>query len=142
MGALESLQNAVCEMLRSLNGLKFAYIRAGNGLSEAETGSPEGVEIRVLRPMPLSASKYAAGPAFSDVELRVETERSKFAAPNAPSLLSACETVSRALHGAVAPAECGYGRISLAENSPWSESECGTQSEKITMRFRAQSVLQ
>ena len=95
-----------------------------------------------MKPMPTSASKYAAGPTFSNVELRVEAERAKFAAPNAPSLLTACEIVSRALHGANAPVECGYGRISLAENSPWSESKCGSQSEKITMRFCAQSVLQ
>ena len=55
MGTLERLQRAVCEMLRSLNDLKFAYIRADGDLSETESGSPEGVEIRVMKPMPTSA---------------------------------------------------------------------------------------
>lgn len=103
MGTLERLQNAVCEILSGINDLKFACVRVQNDFSDAE-GSAEGLEIKVLRPIPLSASKYAAGPTFSDVELRVETIRSKFAAPNAPSLLTACEIVSRALHGANAPA--------------------------------------
>lgn len=115
-------------------------MRIQNDFSDAE-GSAEGLEIKVLRPIPLSASKYAAGPTFSDVEIRVETIRSKFAAPNAPSLLTACEIVSRALHGANAPIECGYGRIALSESSPWKE-ESESQSDKITIRFRVQSVLQ
>ena len=100
-----------------------------------------GPRNKSAQAIPLSASKYAAGPTFSDVELRVETIRSKFAAPNAPSLLTACEIVSRALHGANAPLECGYGRIALSESSPWKE-EAESQSDKITIHFRVQSVLQ
>lgn len=129
-------------MLQAVGDLRFATIRQQNDYSDSESGSAEGLEIRVLRPLPTAASKYAAGPTFSAVELRVEVTRTKYTAQNAPSLLTACEIVSRALHGVNAPLECGYGRISLVEISPWTESKSDSQSEKITMRFCAQSVLQ
>ena len=67
MGTLERLQKAVCEILSSINDLKFACVRIQNDFSDAE-GSAEGLEIKVLRPIPLSASKYAAGPTFSDAK--------------------------------------------------------------------------
>lgn len=143
MGTLERLQNAVFDILKSLGDLKFATIVKQSDFPDTESAADaEGVCIRVLRPLPTAASKYAAGPTFANVELRVETERAKYTAENAPSLLTVCEIVSRALHGHNAPLECGYGRISLCENTPWNEGKTSSQSDKITVRFNVQSVLQ
>ena len=142
MGTLERLQNGVCEILKAIGDLRFATIRTQNDYLDSDGNSAEGLEVRVMRPMPISASKYAAGPTFSAVELRIEVTRAKYTAQNAPSLLTSCEIISRALHGVNAPVECGYGRIALAENSPWDESKTDSQSEKINLRFCVQSVLQ
>ena len=140
MGTLERLQNAVCEILSAINDLKFACVRLQNDFSDAE-GSAEGLEIKVLRPIPLSASKYAAGPTFSDVDVCVEVVCDGTLATNPPSLLTVCEIISRTLHKWTPPLECGYGKMTLAQNAPWKRGDAGNGKTKITLKFNAQSVL-
>lgn len=135
MGTLESLQNSIYERLRGASDLRLADIKKEGSVDYG--GKANGLRITVARPLPKTASKYAAGPTFSEVELRVDVSRSDPIAANAPSLLSAAETVSKSLHNWTPPLACGYGRISLAPQYPWI-SEDG----KIAIILNAQSVLQ
>ena len=62
---------------------------------------------------------------------------SDLSAANAPSLLSAAETVSKSLHNWTPPLACGYGRMTLAPQYPWISKD-----GKISIILNAQSVLQ
>lgn len=135
MGTLESLQNSIYERLRGASDLRLADIKKEG--SDDDGGKANGLRITVARPLPKTASKYAAGPTFSEVELRVDVSRSDPIAANAPSLLSAAETVSKSLHNWTPPLACGYGRISLAPQYPWISKD-----GKIAVILNAQSVLQ
>lgn len=135
MGTLESLQNSIYERLRGASDLRLADIKKEG--SDDGGGKANGLRITVARPLPKTASKYAAGPTFSEVELRVDVSRSDPIAANAPSLLSAAETVSKSLHNWTPPLACGYGRISLAPQYPWISKD-----GKIAVILNAQSVLQ
>lgn len=135
MGTLESLQNSVYERLRGVSDLRLADIKKEG--ADDDGGKANGLRITVGRPLPKTASKYAAGPTFSEVELRAEVSRADPIAANAPSLLSAAETVSKSLHNWTPPLACGYGRMSLAPQYPWISKD-----GKISIILNAQSVLQ
>ena len=62
---------------------------------------------------------------------------SDLSAANAPSLLSAAETVSKSLHNWTPPLACGYGRMTLAPQYPWISKD-----GKISIILNAQSDLQ
>ena len=141
MGTLERLQKYALEYLRGLSDLKYADIRAENFSPLPESGKAEGMRVEILCPVPLAASKYAAGPTFSDVELSVRVTRDDAVAMRAPSTLTACEILSRALHNWTPPAECGYGKITLAPNSPWTREASAPNSTRFVIKFKAQSVL-
>ena len=70
MGNLERLQRSVVELLRSVSDLRLADIKAED--SDDNAGKAEGLRVTVLRPLPRAASRYAAGPVFSEVEISVE----------------------------------------------------------------------
>ncbi len=135
MGTLESLQNSIYERLRGASDLRLADIKKEG--ADDDGGKANGLRITVGRPLPKTASKYAAGPTFSEVELRVEVSRSDTIAANTPSLLSAAETVSKSLHNWTPPLACGYGRLSLSPQYPWISKD-----GKISIILNAQSVLQ
>ena len=137
MGTLERLQKSIAEHLRSLSDLRFADVYA-HLIDFEESGKAEGMKIRVLLPIPLKASKYAIGPTFSDVEITVEITRDTYIAINQPSILTASEIVSRALHRWSPPIQSGFSALTLAENKPWAKIE----SNKIHITFKTQSVLQ
>lgn len=142
MCTLERLQKGIYNMLRGISDIKFADVCFESDGEIFEGSNAEGLQIRILRPMPIKASKYSAGPTFSDVEIRIDISRAKHTSRNTPSLLTVCEIVSRVLHGWNVPLECGYGRLELCDNSPWSAVSTTESVEKITVRFRTQSVLQ
>lgn len=73
MGTLERLQNSIFEFLRGINDLRFADIKKDT-LRDLN-GKAEGLRINIVSPLPKSASKYAAGPTFSEVEIAVEISR-------------------------------------------------------------------
>ena len=137
MGTLERLQKSIAEYLRSLSDLRFADVYA-QLLDFEEAGKAEGMKIRVLLPMPLKASKYAIGPTFSDVEITIEITRDTYIAMNQPTILTASEIVSRALHRWSPPIESGFSTLVLAENKPWQKID----SNNINITFKTQSVLQ
>lgn len=136
MGTLERLQNSIFEFLRGINDLRFADIKKDT-LRDLN-GKAEGLRINIVSPLPKSASKYAAGPTFSEVEIAVEISRDDNVAVRAPSLLTSAEMVSRAFHNWTPPVNCGFGRISLAAQNPWEKS----RPDKIKIIFNAQSILQ
>ena len=137
MGTLERLQKSISEYLRSLSDLRFADIYA-ELLDYEEAGKAEGMKIHILMPTPLKASKYTIGPTFSDVSIAIEITRDRLIAMNQPSLLTAGEIVSRALHRWNPPIESGFGSLTLAENNPWKKESANT----ICITFKTQSVLQ
>ena len=135
MGTLESLQNSIYERLRGASDLRLADIKKEG--ADDDGGKANGLRITVERPLPKNASKYAAGPTFSEGEPRVEVSRADPIAANAPSLLSAAESVSKSLHNWTPPLACGYGRMTLAPQYPWISKD-----GKISIILNAQSVLQ
>lgn len=137
MGTLERLQKSIAEYLRSLSDLRFADIYA-ELVDSKESGKAEGMKISVLLPMPLKASKYTVGPTFSDVEISLEIYRDNHIAMNQPSLLTASEIVSRALHRWTPPIESGFSTLFLSENKPWEKES----QNNIRITFKTQSVLQ
>ena len=136
MGNLERLQRSVVELLRSVSDLRLADIKAED--SDDNAGKAEGLRVTVLSPLPRAASRYAAGPVFSEVEISVEISRDKSIAARAPSIISAAENVSRALHNWSPPVACGYGRVYLSQENPW----LADGPSKIRIILNAQSVLQ
>lgn len=141
MGTLEKLQNSLLGHLQSLADLNYADIRAEGRDVHARGGKAEGMEVEIMLPMPTSASKYAAGPTFSDVDVCIEVVRDPALAATAPSILTVCEIISRALHKWTPPLECGYGKMALAQNSPWKRGDAANGKTKITLKFNVQSVL-
>ncbi len=141
MGTLERLQRSIFKYLLGMADLRCADIFAEAIDSSTASQSAKGLKIIVREPMPLKASKYAAGPTFSEVEVCVDISRDFRISSGAPSLLTMAEILSRSLHKWLPPMECGYGRITLSDNIPWSFSQDG-QTKKISVKFKAQSVLQ
>ena len=141
MGTLERLQKSMLAYLRGLADLKHADIYAEGFENEARTGKAEGLCVEIQMPMPVAASKYAAGPTFSGVEISVSVLRYRTIAAKAPSLLTVCEMLSRALHNWNPPLECGYGKVCLSQNNPWKRADAPQNSSRITLQFNAQSVL-
>lgn len=141
MGTLEKLQKSLLDHLQSLADLNCADIYAEGRNVHARGGKAEGMKVEILMPMPTSASKYAAGPTFSDVDVFVEVVCDGTLATNPPSLLTVCEIISRTLHKWTPPLECGYGKMTLAQNAPWKRGDAGNGKTKITLKFNAQSVL-
>jgi len=142
ISTLEKLQRAVFERLRALPELKSADICA-RGLSPLpDGGRGECSKIEVCAPFPTAASKYTAGPAFSEVSMSIAVSRDNLSSAGAPSALSLAEVVSENLHNWLAPAETGYGRMSLCENAPWQEIKSPPNVSAMAINFKIQSVLQ
>jgi len=137
MGTLSRLQKSAAQYLRSLSELRRADIFAEN-IDPEEGGKAEGMRVVVMSPVPVRASKYAAGPAFSEVEISVEISRDDSNATRAPSVLDAAEAVSRALHFWTPPLESGYGKLSMSDTHAWLR----TGKSSIRTTFKTQSVLQ
>ena len=137
MGTLERLQKAVLEYLRSLSDLKYASIYAEGGNNPARAEKACGLQVEILSPLPKAASKFAAGPTFSEVEISLEVCRQNEIARSAPSITTTAEIISRALHNWIPPIECGYGKVSLAAESPWERKG----KESVAIKFNVQSAL-
>ena len=103
MGTLERLQKAVLEYLRSLSDLKYASIYAEGGNNPAREEKACGLQVEILSPLPKAASKFAAGPTFSEVEISLEVCRQNEIARSAPSITTTAEIISRALHNWIPP---------------------------------------
>ena len=143
-GELDKLQEAIAKRLLSLGDFAVADIFCeGANLFDHGAGKACGVKITVKIPMPVSASKYAAGPVFSRVFAELLLERDDALARHSPSLASLAESASKALHFWTAPLECGYGKLTLGENSPWKiiPAKDGSISG-ICINFSAQSVIE
>lgn len=144
-GSLDKLQSAVAERIRSLADIAKASV-CSECVDETfgEFGNGEGLEILVKIPMPVEASKYAAGPVFSKVKIEVLVERNANIAANAPSMAFTCECISKILHAWAPPENSGYGKLFIAGNPPWSrgaESAGGGKKFSMSLFFEAQSVL-
>ncbi len=137
MGTLEKLQKSIIEYLMGIGDLRFADVSAEDSTFNL-AGKSEGMKIKVLSPTPLKVSKYAAGPTFSKVGISIEIKRDKNISTRQPSLTTTAEIISRAFHHWEPPVESGYGKLSLAETSPWEK----VIDNSITINFNAQSVLQ
>ncbi len=137
MGTLDRLQKSMVEYLMSISDLKYASIYA-EGLGNPERSEKaRGLQIEIISPLPKAASKFAAGPTFSEVEISVEVRRQNEIASHVPTLSTTAEIISRALHNWVPPIESGYGKISLSAVSPWER----LSKECVAIKFKAQSVL-
>ena len=143
-GELDRLQEAVAKRLVSMSEFAVADIFCeGSQALERGAGKACGVKITVKVPMPQKASKYAAGPVFSRVAVQVEIERDSGLARHSPGIASIAEGVSKALHCWSAPLECGYGKVFLSEQNPWTptpEDKDGVA--KICVNLSAQSVIE
>lgn len=143
-GEIDKLQEAVTKRLVSLGEFAVADISAeGAKLFENGAGKACGVAIVVKIPMPLESSKYAAGPVFSKVGIRILARRDDGIARHSPSMATIAESVTRALHNWSAPIECGYAKLSLSEKNPWeAASKDFSPSTSLIINFTAQSVLE
>lgn len=142
-GQLDKLQEAVTRRLASASELAVAEIHAesANFLKE-QISKSSGVKISVAIPMPISASKYAAGPVFSKVAVKVVVEREHSIAMHSPSLASLAESVTKILHKWVAPLESCYGKLVLDAQNPWQRVQLKSlNSDAISVNFTVQSVL-
>lgn len=137
MGTLERLQKSILDYLRCMSDLKYASIYAEGDGNPARAEKAQGLQVEIFSPLPKTASKFAAGPTFSEVEILLEVRRQNGIARCAPSLVTTAEILSRALHNWSPPIESGYGKISLSAESPWTRTEKGG----VIIRFNAQSVL-
>ncbi|MBR4598106.1 MAG: hypothetical protein IKO42_06910 [Opitutales bacterium] len=140
---IEKLQEAVARRLLSIGDFAVADIAMESAKAPAiKTASACGVRITVKIPMPQSASKYAAGPVFSKVNLQILIERDDSAAKHSPSICAIAESATRALHNWIAPAECGYGKVQIAQTSPWARAETKSANlSALVLNFTTQSVL-
>lgn len=142
-GQLDKLQEAIAKRLASASDLALAdiYTDASKPL-ERQFSKASGVKITVEVPMPISASKYAAGPVFSKVAISVLVERNETSAIHSPSLAGLCECVTKLLHNWTAPLESCYGKIAISAENPWRVREVKAQNTAaISVNFIAQSVL-
>ncbi len=140
MGSLERLQKSILEYLSGIGDLKFADISSEKTEEIGESKKGEGLHVEILSPIPISASKYAAGPTFSEVEISLRVHRKNFSS-RTPTILTTCEILSRALHNWLPPLSCGYGKLTLAQKNPWTCEESQTGSKQILIKFTVQSVL-
>lgn len=142
-GGLEKLQEFAAKTLMCSSDFLCADILAESSNALRSEGSKAcGIKITVGIPMPLKASKYAAGPAFSKVALQIVVERDNPNAAHSPSAVYLAERLSRLFHGKTAPVECGYGKICLADSNPWQAlPRPDKNTTAIAVNFLAQSVL-
>ena len=140
---IEKLQQAVARRLLSIGDFATAdIIMESAKIPEVKTASARGLRITVKVPMPQSASKYAAGPVFAKVGLQLLIERDDAVAKHSPSIAAVAESATRALHNWIAPAECGYGKVQIAQNSPWLRADAKSANlSAILVNFTTQSVL-
>lgn len=137
MGTLDRLQKSLLEYLLSVSDLKYASIYAEGFGNPERHEKARGLQVEIISPLPKAASKFAAGPTFSEVEISVEVRRQNEIASHVPSMATTAEIISRAVHNWSPPIESGYGKISLAEVSPWER----ISKDKVLIKFKAQSVL-
>lgn len=142
-GELDKVQETLAKRLLTISALSTANIfQEGAKLFETGAGKMCGLSITVKIPIPLCASKYTAGPVFSKLLLQVKIERDASLAKHTPSITTIAESVTKALHLWEFPLECGYGKISLAPQSPWQNLEHETSAlSSVLINFNTQSVL-
>lgn len=140
---IEKLQEAVARRLMSAGAFAVAEIILESAkIPVIKTASACGLRITVKVPMPQCASKYAAGPVFSKVGLQILIERDDAAAKHSPSIAAVAESVTKALHNWTAPAECGYGKVQIAQSAPWERIEIkNSRASCVAVNFTTQSVL-
>ena len=141
---IEKLQEAVGRRLLLAGDFETAniYLESAKPGNLKSGNSACGVKITVRVPMPQSASKYAAGPVFSKVDLQILIERDDAVAKHTPSIASIAESVTLALHNWTAPADCGYGKVRISEQHPWQRVENkNMQTSAMLVNFSTQSVL-
>lgn len=112
---IEKLQEAVGRRLLLTGDFATAniYLESAKPGNLKSGNSACGVKITVRVPMPQSASKYAAGPVFSKVDLQILIERDDAVAKHTPSIASIAESVTLActtgrLPRTAATARCGF----------------------------------
>ncbi len=141
---IEKLQEAVGRRLVLTGDFATAniYLESAKLGNLKTSNSACGVKITVRVPMPQSASKYAAGPVFSKVNLQILIERDDAIARHTPSIAAIAESVTIALHNWTAPAECGYGKVHISTSQPWQRLENkNSQISTMLVHFTTQSVL-
>lgn len=141
MSKLEVLQKYIEARLKSNSALSRAQIARSVHNLEGEVPSPDGVSIVVGMPLPERVSKYTAGAMFSEIAFQIEIAKKNISA-SSPSALFFCEKVSAILNNWCAPVESGYGKIFLCETSPWKIEKCDAHETRISIAFKAQSLLQ
>lgn len=139
--SLEILRDTIRDHLRSIGDLKCADIYSDCD-GPVRGGKALGIDICVVSPMPTKVSKYAAGTTFSEVEIAVRVLRHNDIASRVPGEIFFCEMVSRSLHNWTPPLKCGYGKVVLAETSPWKTLESSEMSSLIELTFKTQSLVQ
>lgn len=143
-GEIDMLQEALAKKLASMSDLATADIKAeGSKIFEHGAGKACGVSMTVKIPIPLTSSKYAAGPVFSKVAVQILIERDKSLALHSPSIAALAEHVTKAFYNWKAPLSCGYGKLSINEQKPWTQnSKEGEPVSSLSVNFIAQSVLE
>ena len=141
---IEKLQEAVGRRLMLAGDFATAniYLESARPGNLKAGNSSCGVKITVRVPMPQSASKYAAGPVFSKVDLQILIERDDAVAKHPPSIAAIADSVTLAIHNWTAPADCGYGKVRISESRPWQRAESKSpQISSMLVNFSTQSVL-
>lgn len=142
-GQLDKLQDSIAKKLISSSELSFAEIQIESAnFLDRQFSKASGVKITVAIPMPLTASKYAAGPVFSKVAVKIIIERNHTIAIHSPSLASLAESVTKILHKWTAPLESCYGKLVISSQNPWQTMQVQKQNtDAISVNFTVQSVL-
>jgi|GEM_PF-793871 len=140
---LDSLQQSVFEKLRTLPELAKVSVFKDEVFSKHQAKiSDQGMIVKIAIPIPLSSSKYAAGPAFGKVALRIAIEVYRNCATSALSPLYLGELISSKLHNWNAPLSSSYGRLSLDTQKPWELLDNNSEKISIILNFNTQSVLE
>lgn len=142
-GELDKLQEFITKTLMASSEFSCADIIAESSNVIKNLGSKAcGLKIKVGIPMPIKASKYAAGPTFSKVSIQILIERENPLALHSPSITYIAESVSKILHNKLAPVECGYGKIHLSESAPWQKVDSKNENVScLAVNILTQSVL-
>jgi len=140
---LDSLQQSIFEKLRTLPELtKIAVFKEEVFTKKQSKIFDQGMIVKISIPLPLSASKYSAGPAFGKVAIRIAIEVYRNASASALSPLYLGELISSKLHNWNAPLSSSYGKLSLDSQKPWELIDNNSEKISIFLNFNTQSVLE
>ncbi len=138
---LELFQKLISDRLKSDGHLCQAQICSCGLDGVGDFLKNDGILILVGVPIPIRVSKYNIGAMFSEISFQVKVNKAEISA-STPSVVAVCERICKLLNGWETPAESGYGKINLAENTPWKIERADSNAAAVSISFNVQSMLQ